>query len=323
MTKYQTLEELLAKVRGEMRLRRLSLQTEKTYIQWIRQFIAFHGRRNPEQMGSEEVRAFLTHLAAERHVAASTQNVALSALLFLYRSVYGVEEFDLQGSERAHRPQRLPTVLSREEVTALLAQLDGVYRLIGLLLYGSGLRLQECLSLRVKDVNTQTRQIMVRQGKGDKDRLTVLPLISIEPLERQLEKNRALWRSDCSSGAAPVALPGALQSKYPNAGREWAWQWIFPAAKFSLDPRSPRVRRHHILSDSVQKAMKRAVTAAQLPAQASCHTLRHSFATHLLESGADIRTVQELLGHQDVATTMIYTHVLNRPGLGVKSPLDA
>ena len=323
MSKFQTLETLLETVRGEMRLRRLSLQTEKTYIQWIRQFIAFHGRRNPEAMGSPEVREFLTHLAAERHVAASTQNVALSALLFLYRSVYRVEEFDLRGSERAHRPQRLPTVLSREEVAALLLHLDGVYRLIGLLLYGSGLRLQECLSLRVKDVNIGTRQIVVRQGKGDKDRLTILPLVAIEPLERQLEKNRALWHSDCSSGAAPVALPGALENKYPNAGREWAWQWIFPAAKFSLDPRSPRVRRHHILPDSVQKAMRRAVTAARLPARASSHTLRHSFATHLLESGADIRTVQELLGHQDVATTMIYTHVLNRPGLAVKSPLDA
>ncbi len=323
MAKYQTLEELLQKVRGEMGLRRLSLQTEKTYIQWIRQFVAFHGNRNPERMGSDEVREFLTHLAAKRRVAASTQNVALSALLFLYRNVYNVDEFDLQGSERARRPQRLPTVLSRDEVNALLRQLDGVYRLVGLLLYGSGLRLQECLSLRVKDINLDARQIVVRQGKGDKDRLTVLALSVVEPLERQLDKNRVLWQSDVASGAAPVALPGALESKYPHAGCEWAWQWIFPAAKFSLDPRSQCVRRHHILPDSVQKAMKRAVKAAELPLLASCHTLRHSFATHLLESGADIRTVQELLGHQNVATTMIYTHVLNRPGLAVRSPLDA
>lgn len=322
MAKYQTLQELLQKVRGEMGLRRLSLQTEKTYIQWIRQFVAFHGNRNPERMGSDEVRAFLTHLAVERRVAASTQNVALSALLFLYRNVYDVEEFDLQGSERARRPQRLPTVLLREEVTALLAQLDGVYWRIGLLLYGSGLRLQECLSLRVKDVKFDARQIVVRQGKGDKDRLTVLPVAATEPLQRQLEKVRLLWQTDGRDGAAPVALPGALESKYPHAGREWACQWIFPAAKLSLDPRSARVRRHHILPDSVQKAMKRAMKAAKLSTTASCHTLRHSFATHLLEAGADIRTVQELLGHQNVSTTMIYTHVLNRPGLAVRSPLD-
>ena len=273
-------------------------------------------------MGSEEVRAFLTHLAAERHVAASTQNVALSALLFLYRNFYGLAEFELQGGERAHRPQRLPVVLSRDEVRALLYQLEGVYYLVGVLLYGSGLRLQECLSLRVKDVNLETRQITVRQGKGDKDRITMLPDAALEPLQQQLEKAKVLWQADVSIGAAPVALPGALESKYPNAGREWPWQWIFPAAKFSLDPRSQKVRRHHLLPDTMQKAIKRAGQAAGLTQNASCHVLRHSFATHLLESGADIRTVQELLGHNDVSTTMIYTHVLNRPNLATKSPLD-
>lgn len=231
-----------------------------------------------------------------------------------------MQEFELQGGERAHRPQRLPVVLSREEVRALLSQLEGVYSLIGLLLYGSGLRLQECLSLRVKDVSLETRQITVRQGKGDKDRLTMLPDAALEPLKQQLEKVRVLWQADVNIGAAPVALPGALESKYPNAGHEWPWQWIFPAAKFSLDPRSQKVRRHHLLPDTMQKAIKR---AAGLSPNASCHALRHSFATHLLEAGADIRTVQELLGHSDVSTTIIYTHVLNRPNLTAKIPLDA
>lgn len=323
MSDYHNLEDLLHRVREEARLRRLSLHTERSYVGWIRQFVAFHERRNPARMGSAEVRQFLTHLAAEREVAASTQNVALSALLFLYRHVYGVAEFDLQGGERARRPRRLPVVLTREEVRALLWHLEGVHHLVGVLLYGSGLRLQECLRLRVKDVDVGARQIVVRQGKGDKDRLTMLPEAALEPLERQLERARRLWQSDLSLGIAPVSLPGALESKYPNAGREWAWQWLFPALKPSLDPRTQRLRRHHLLPSTVQKAMHRAVHAAGLDKAASCHTLRHSFATHLLEGGTDIRTVQEVLGHKDVRTTQIYTHVLNRPGLAVRSPLDA
>lgn len=323
MSQYETLEALLLRVRGEARLRHLSLHTERAYLSWIRQFIAFHQRRNPEKMGSDEVRAFLTHLAVERDVTASTQNVALSALLFLYRHVYQVERFELQGGERAKRPQRLPVVLTRDEVRLLLTHLDGVYSLIGLLLYGSGLRLQECLRLRVKDVDFRSHQLLVRAGKGDKDRRTVLPERAVLPLRDQLEKNRHLWQKDQNDGVAPVFLPGALESKYPNAGREWNWQWIFPAQALALDPRAQRMRRHHVLPDTVQKAFKRAVGAAQLTKMATPHTLRHSFATHLLESGADIRTVQELLGHSDVSTTMIYTHVLNRPGIGVKSPLDS
>lgn len=322
MGRYSSLEEVLQQVRNEARLRRLSLHTERAYEKWIRQFVAFHGRRNPEHLGSQEVRAFLTHLAAERGVTASTQNVALSALLFLYRRIYGVQEFELLGGERAKRSTRLPVVLTRDEVSALLERLDGVYALVGMLLYGSGLRLQECLRLRVKDVDLQTRHITVRAGKGDKDRLTVLPQSAVEPLRLQLESARRCWRDDRENDVPPVWLPGALAQKYPGAGGEWAWQWIFPASKLSLDPRTETVRRHHLAPDTVQKAVKRAVRAAGISKAASPHTLRHSFATHLLESGTDIRTVQELLGHSDVATTMIYTHVLNRPGLVVKSPLD-
>lgn len=323
MKQPESFEALLWRVRGEIRLRRLSLHTEKSYEAWIRRFFVFHGRRNPALMGSPEVREFLTFLARDQNVAASTQNVALCALLFLYRHVYGLENFDLQGGERARRPKRLPVVLTREEVATLLLQFEGVYALIGTLLYGSGLRLQECLRLRVKDIDFQARQIVVRQGKGDKDRLTMLPTRAIVPLQEQLERGRALWKNDGESGVGPVSLPGALERKYPRAGTEWAWQWVFPAVRLSLDPRNGKLRRHHVLPDTMQKAFKRALRKAQIAKAASCHTLRHSFATHLLESGSDIRTVQELMGHQDVATTMIYTHVLNRPGLTLKSPLDS
>jgi len=313
---------LLDQVREAIRLRHYSIRTEQAYTDWIKRFILFHGKRHPREMGAAEVERFLTHLAVEGRVAASTQNQALSALLFLYREVLKVDLPWLGEMTRAKRPGRLPVVLTVEEVRRVLARIDGQQGLMADLLYGAGLRLLECVRLRVKDLDFEMRQITVRDGKGEKDRVTMLPQSVLEPLRAHLEKVKVLHAHDLEEGFGEVYLPYALDRKYPDASREWGWQYVFPAAGRSVDPRSGKERRHHVDEQTLQRAMKKAVRAAGLTKPASCHTLRHSFATHLLQSGYDIRTVQELLGHQDVATTMIYTHVLNRGGSGVISPLD-
>lgn len=314
--------ELYQAVRRLMRLRHLSYRTEQTYLQWMQRFIEFHGRRSPLRLGEAEVEAFLSHLAVQGRVTASTQNVAFHALLFLYREVLGQTEVTWRNVKRAQQSRRLPVVLTREEVNALLLHLEGTPHLMASLLYGCGLRLQECVRLRVKDLDFGLGQIVVRQGKGDKDRITVLPRNLEAPLRSHVERVHAIFLHDRDNALGPVMLPGALAHKYAHAGREWAWQWLFPAARPSIDPHTSQTRRHHILPETLQRAVKRAVQQAQIAKNAHCHTLRHSFATHLLENGYDIRTVQELLGHKDVGTTMIYTHVLNRPGLSVRSPLD-
>ena len=313
---------LLDRVRAVIRFRHYSLRTEQAYVQWIRRFIRFHEMRHPREMGVEEVRAFLTHLAVEGRVASATQNQALNALGFLYREVLDLELPDLAGVVRASKPRRLPVVMSRGEVARLLGELRGRNRLMASVLYGSGLRLMECVRLRVKDLDFEMHQVVVRDGKGRKDRVTMLPDALLDPLRAQLEQVEALHRRDLADGCASVSLPTALDRKFPAAGAELAWQWVFPAARRSRDPRGGRERRHHVGETALQRSVKRAVRAAGIAKPASCHTLRHSFATHLLEDGYDIRTVQELLGHRNVQTTMIYTHVLNRRGLAVRSPLD-
>lgn len=314
---------LLDVVRERIRLKRYSIRTEHAYTHWIRRFILFHGKRHPREMGAPEVEAFLSDLAVQRNVAASTQNQALAAILFLYRDVLGIELPWLQDVVRAKRPARLPVVLTRREVEAVLARLDGRDWLMASLLYGAGLRLMECVRLRVKDIDFAMRQIVVRDGKGAKDRVTMLPEKLLSPLQLQLKKAKALHDADLAAGFGEVHLPYALAQKYPNASREWGWQYVFPASRRSIDPRSGVERRHHLDPKTLQRSVRNAVRAAGLAKPASCHTFRHSFATHLLEAGYDIRTVQELLGHADVKTTMIYTHVLNRGGRGVRSPLDA
>jgi integron integrase len=316
------MSKLLDEVRDAIRVRHYSIRTEQAYIDWIKRFIIFHNKRHPSEMGETEISQFLTHLAVNRNVAASTQNQALSAILFLYKHVLKQPLAWLDGVERAKKPERLPVVLTREEVRALLDQLKGVNHLIASLLYGSGLRLMEALRLRVKDIEFHYNQVIVRDGKGAKDRITILPASLKEPLRSQLKRAREIHQSDLREGCGAVYLPYALERKYPNASREWAWQYVFPAASRSIDPRSDVERRHHTDERVVQKAVKEAVRRAAIAKPASCHTLRHSFATHLLEDGYDIRTIQELLGHKDVSTTMIYTHVLNRGGKGVASPLD-
>ena len=314
---------LLEVVRDRLRTRHYSLRTERAYLGWIRRFVRFHGRRHPREMGGPEVEAFLSHLAVAQDVAAGTQNQALAALLFLYRHVLEVELPWLESVTRAKRPRRVPTVLAVEEVQRVLARLDGRDWLMASLLYGSGLRLMECLRLRVKDLDFACNEIVVRDGKGGKDRRTVLPARLLEPLERQLAHVREVLRDDRAVPEwAGVALPHALARKYPNAGRELPWQYVFPSVQRSRDPRDGALRRHHLDEKGLQRAVARAVRAAGICKPASCHTLRHSFATHLLEAGYDIRTIQELLGHKDLATTQIYTHVLNRGGRGVHSPLD-
>jgi integron integrase len=314
--------KLLDQVRDVIRRKHYSIRTEQAYIDWIKRFIIYHGKRHPGEMAEEEVAEFLTHLARDLNVAASTQNQALSALLFLYKEVLKHEIGWLQKVERAKKPPKLPVVLSRAEVKQIFGHLHSVPKLMAGLLYGSGLRLMECVRLRIKDIDFELGQITVRDAKGGKDRITMLPLNLSEPLRRHLSRVKAQHEQDLEDGFGSVNLPFAFARKSPNAAREWAWQYVFPSSRLSIDPRSGRKRRHHIAEGLLQSALKRAVEAAGIVKRANCHSLRHSFATHLLSKGYDIRTVQELLGHKDVSTTMIYTHVLNRPGINVKSPLD-
>jgi integron integrase len=314
---------LLDQVRTRLRLLHYSYRTEQAYTAWIRQYILFHGKRHPAQMGAKDLEAFLSHLAVERHVSASTQSQALSALLFLYKQVLQVDLPWLDGVVRAKPSRRLPVVLSEAEVRSVLGGLRGEYWLIASLLYGSGLRLMESLRLRVKDLNFPYLQILVRDGKGAKDRVTILPCGLVDPLRLHLERVREQHRLAVERGYAGVELPYALSRKYPNADREWGWQYVFPARYPSPDPRSGFVRRHHVHEESVQRQVRTAMRAAGIVKPASCHTFRHCFATHLLEHGYDIRTVQELLGHKDVSTTQIYTHVMRRGANAVRSPLDS
>jgi integron integrase len=313
---------LSMQLRRALRVRHYSRRTESQYVWWLRRFVRFHGLRNPAGMAEAEVSAFLTHLAADEHVAASTQNQALAALLFFFRHVLGRRLGLLDELVRAKRPARVPVVLTPEEVRAVLARLTGERWLVGALLYGSGLRLMEALSLRVKDLDLVRREVRVRCGKGDRDRVTVLPQSLVAPIGSHLERVRTLHERDLAEGAGRVVLPGALERKYTKARCAWVWQWVFPARRPMVDQATGERRRHHVHPTAVQRDFAKAVGASGIAKRASCHTLRHSFATHLLEAGYDIRTVQELLGHRDVRTTMIYTHVLNRGALGVRSPAD-
>jgi len=316
--------KLLDQVRDVIRRKHFSIRTEQSYVDWVRRFILFHNKRHPREMAEAEVTEFLTHLARDGRVAASTQNQALSALLFLYKQVLKQEIGWLEGVERAKRPARMPVVLTHDEVHKIFAHLHGTLRLMAGLLYGSGLRLMECVRLWVKDVDFGYVRIIVRDGKGAKDRVTMLPVNLAKSLERHLQKVKAQHEEDLEAGFGSVFLPNAIARKYPRAAKEWIWQYVFPSSRLSFDPRSPGAakQRHHIDETLLQDAVKKAVRTSGVNKPATCHRLRHLFATHLLENGYDIRTVQELLGHKDVSTTMIYTHVLNRPGIGVKSPLD-
>jgi integron integrase len=314
--------KLLDQVRGKIRLKHYSIRTEEAYVDWIKRFVLHFDKRHPAEMGAREVEAFLTHLAVHGRVAAATQNQAKSALLFLYREVLDQDLPWLENVEQAKAPKRLPVVLTHEEVQAVLSRLAGTHWVVAALLYGAGLRIMEALRLRVKDVDFARGEILVREGKGFKDRVTMLPTLVAEPLKAHLKQVRALHEQDLSEGFGEVYLPYALDRKYPNAAREWGWQYVFPSKSRSVDPRSGVVRRHHVQDQAIQRAIRQAVRDAGIAKPATPHTLRHSFATHLLAGGHDIRTVQELLGHKDVATTMIYTHVLNKGGRGVTSPLD-
>ena len=314
--------KLLDRMRNALRVRHYAIRTEECYVDWAKRFILFHNKRHPNEMGAAEVNRFLTHLAVEGKVSASTQTQALCAILFLYKTVLEMDPGWLGEVVRARRPKRLPIVLSRDEVRRVLVQLDGTHRLIGCLLYGAGLRLLECLRLRVKDIEWDMNQLVIREAKGNKDRRTMLPRTVRESLRESLDAVRRLHDSDLKAGYGSVWLPHALERKYPNMPREWCWQYVFPSAKRSTDPRSGVVRRHHLDEGAVSRRFREAVKKAKLEKRATPHSLRHSFATHLLEDGQDIRTIQELLGHANVETTMIYTHVLNKGGRGVDSPLD-
>ena len=313
---------LMDQVSNRIQTLHYSIRTEQSYTGWIKRFILFNKKKHPKDMGKLEIEAFLTYLAVNRNVSASTQNQALNALLFLYRQVLNVDLPWLEDVTRAKKPTRLPVVLSVNEINAVLVFLDGVRGLVAQLLYGTGMRLMECLRLRVKDIDFERKEILVRQGKGGKDRVTMLPEKIIPILTLHLQRVETLHAQDMADGYGCVYMPFALERKYPNASREWGWQYVFPSSRVSPDPRSTRKARHHLSSQTIQRAIKKAVRLAKINKPASTHTLRHSFATHLLENGYDIRTVQELLGHKDVSTTMIYTHVLNKGGRGVKSPLD-
>jgi integron integrase len=310
-------------MREAMRMRRMSLRTEKTYINWVRRYIRFHRGRHPRDLGASDLSDFLSHLASDRNVSPSTQNQALQAVLFLYRSVLEIELPWLTDVVRAPLRQRVPVVLTRDEVARVLDAFPPKHALIARLLYGTGMRLGECLQVRVKDLEFQRQEIVVRGGKGDKDRITVLPQVLAPALSEHLRRLHTWYLAERRAGHPGVSLPHAIANKYANASVSWPWQFVFPARLLCVDPYSGRPIRHHVYPKAIQRAMQQAVRAARLSKPASCHTLRHSFATHLIEGGYDIRTVQELLGHSDVSTTMIYTHVLNRGGRGVISPIDA
>jgi len=314
--------KLLDRVRWHLRVKHYSIRTEQAYVDWIRRYILFYRKRHPNEMSEKEIAEFLTHLAVEKSVAASTQNQAFSALLFLYQRVLDRRLDFIDNVQRVSRPAKIPVVFTRAEAHAVLKRLHGENQLMAELLYGSGLRLMECVRLRVKDIDFGYNQITMRDGKGQRQRVTLLPQRLKRPLQLHLVHVRALHQRDLASGGGKVHLPFALERKYPNANKSWPWQYVFPAAKLSIDPRSSEMRRHHMSEKNLQNAVKRAIYEAGVAKTASCHTFRHSFATHLLENGQDIRTVQELLGHRDVSTTMIYTHVLNKPGLAIRSPID-
>jgi len=314
--------KLLAKVRDAIRLKHYSIRTEKAYLQWVKRYILYHNKKHPAEMGAQEVEQFLTYLAVELNVAASTQNQALNALVFLYKQVLGTELEQMHNIRRAKCPQNLPTVFSQQEIMRILPCLEGMSGLANKLIYGSGMRAMECLRLRVKDLDFDRKQINIRQGKGGKDRVTVLPTSLIALLQKQLKAGRIRHQKDLINGDGEVYLPNALARKYPNAAKEWGWQYVFFAKTTAEDPRSGKRRRHHLHESTLNRELKRAKKQARIYKHASCHALRHSFATHLLEAAYDIRTVQELLGHSDIRTTMIYTHVLQMGASGVRSPLE-
>jgi integron integrase len=314
--------KLLDRVRQSIRLKGYSIRTERTYVSWIRQFVLFHAKRHPRDMGKPEIEAFLSYLVMKRNVASSTQNQAFNSILFLYNNVLDVDMPQDINALRSKKPVRVPTVMTREETLKLIGSMHGTHQLMAKLMYGCGLRVIECVRLRVKDVDFAMNQIIVRDGKGKKDRITVLPEGARPLLEEHLVYVKRLHQSDLAKGYGRVYLPNALDRKYPNSNRQWGWQYVFPAKTLSNDPRSGIKRRHHLHDSSIRKAIRKAVKLCGIVKPVSCHTLRHSFATDLLADGYDIRTVQELLGHKDVSTTMIYTHVLNRGGRGVRSPLD-
>ena len=313
---------LLQQLRQRIRVRHYSYRTEQAYVDWVRRYIRFNGMRHPRNLGAEHVAAFLSALANDRKVAASTQNQALAALLFLYKDVLKIELPWMEGIARARRPRRLPVVLTQGEARAVLAQMQGVHALVARLMYGTGMRLTECLSLRVKDLGLERREVLIREGKGDKDRITMFPGSLVEEMQAHLEAVRVVYEADRAADVPGVELPFAFARKNRTAATSWGWHWVFPQDHLSVDPRTRIRRRHHLYDQTFQRALKRAAHKAGIAKPVSSHTLRHSFATHLMEAGYDIRTVQELLGHKDVSTTMIYTHVLNRGGRGVVSPLD-
>lgn len=319
----KTEKKLLDQYRDVIQTKQYSPRTSETYLQWVREYILYHHKRHPKEMAAAEINQFITHLVTERNVAASTQNQAISAILFLYRHVLHIPlDETLIADFRPQRAKNIPTTLSKEEVRQIINHMQGAAKLAAQIMYGSGLRIMECLRLRVKDIDFANHQIIVRDGKGGGDRVTPLPDSLIQPLQRQLQYAKATHNQDLADGFGSVHLPYAIQNKSPNAGREWQWQYLFPAANRSEDPQTKKIQRHHLDESTLQKAVKHATKLAQISKRVSPHTFRHSFATHLLQAGYDIRTVQELLGHKDVKTTMIYTHVLQRGGLAVKSPLD-